>query len=315
MRKNFLAGPIAISLLLTAPLAHTNESLTFMREGALREATEALRHVQVGEAQTQEIENLKRQSDAAVIPKVNTRITLPAVPGDSAGPRQGFVRVINLTPSDGEVLIYAIDETGATFGPAALRLRGLQGLQFNSHDLEHGNTPIGLEGGVGDGIGMWRLELATDLLLMHASAYIRTTDGFLTGMSEPAKPHPSQILSDMYLVPFFNPASNRSIQSWLRVINPYSERLAVGILGYDAEGTYQGRVGLLLPAQATAMISAQQLEEGDPYLTGSLGDGVGKWQFLVSGATRTSLSAGEFVPFPVMSLLYTRSGHLSNVSR
>ena len=228
---------------------------------------------------------------------------LPAVPGAAAGAQQGFIRILNRSPRAGEVTINAIDDTGWRAGPITLYMGAFESKQFNSQGLEQGNPSIGLMGGVGVGTGMWRVELHSTLKT-RAYAYIRTPDGFLTSMHQLAESHPD--LEGMYTVPFFNPASNLSVRSYLRVINPNSSGVDVLVRGLDGAGRLSaGSVSFWVMGGTARVISAQQLEEGDPYLTGSLGDGVGKWELIVAPSA----------PVQVMSLLATRSGHLSNVSQ
>ena len=229
---------------------------------------------------------------------------LPLVTRASNLRLQGLVRVINRSRHAGSVAIHAIDDSGRRFEPVTLSLEASQSRGFNSRDLEQGNAALGLSGGVGAGRGDWRLELRTDLAT-EARAYIRTTDGFLTPMDAVAgETAPGSM---RYYVPFFNPASNRSLVSTLRLINLHTGPASVIIAGTDAGGNPApgGTVRLTLPGEGARWLSAEELEEGGEGLTGSLGDGAGKWRLYVSGSR----------PLQVMGLMRTRSGHLSNLSR
>ena len=107
-------------------------------------------------------------------------------------------------------------------------------------------------------------------------------------------------------VPVFNPASERSQRSWLRVVNRSARRITVTVTGRDDAGRPgpRGGVRFTLAPAAARMLSAQQLEAGASGLTGRLGDGTGRWQlFVASGGT-----------IEVMSLMQNPNGHLSNVS-
>ena len=110
-------------------------------------------------------------------------------------------------------------------------------------------------------------------------------------------------------VPFFNPASNTRIASLLRIANPNSELVHVQIEAWDAHATpAEDIIRLALEPYAAVLLSSQQLENGHPdVFEGRLGDGEGKWVFIVSDE--------QARPLEVMSLLRTRSGHLSNVSQ
>ena len=216
------------------------------------------------------------------------------------GGYQGFARLINRTGEAGEVRIEAFDDAGVRHGPATLRIGANASVQFNSADLESGNAGLGLSGGIGSGTGDWRLRVSSALELQVLS-YIRTREGFLTSMHD--------------LVPesegghravIFNPGRNRSLVSRLRVVNPGAQRAAVRIEGIDARGASSAdAVTFSLAAGASRMLSAQQLESGEGAgLSGALGTGKGKWQLVVSAEA----------PIEVMSLLSTRSGHLTNLS-
>ncbi len=231
----------------------------------------------------------------------------PAVPGADAGALQGFIRVMNRSPHAGEVSISAIDDTGERFGPVFLFMEAWESKQFNSEGLEHGNPSIGLSGGVGDGVGMWRVEMRTSLDT-RSFAYIRTPDGFLTSMNHLAPERRTAQGDYFYRVPFFNPASNTSIRSYLRVINSNDESVAVLVGGMDSTGYLSPPVTFALRSGEATRLSAQQLEEGDlslPLAEGRMGRGKGKWELVVIGSA----------PLQVLGLLSTRSGHLSNVSQ
>ena len=217
---------------------------------------------------------------------------------------QGLVRIVNRSGHSGSVEIHAIDDSGRRYGPVTLLLRARESKSFNSRDLEQGNASLSLSGGVGDGDGHWRLEMRTDLAT-EARAYIRTADGALTTMDDLAEETAPG--SMRYYVPFFNPASNLSLVSTLRLINPDTGPASVVVSGLDADGNPApgGAVRLTLPGEGARWLSAEELEEGAPGLTGSLGDGEGKWRLYVSGNR----------PLQIMSLMRTRSGHLSNLSR
>ena len=228
---------------------------------------------------------------------------LPAVPGADADGIQGFIRILSVSDYAGDVEIHAIDDTGERLGPVTLELGALQTRHFNSHDLEDGNSEKGLHDGVGDGTGMWRLELETELIIQPL-AYIRTSDGFVTSMHQIAVAISNT--EPKYHVPFFNPGSNTAIRSLLRVINPNTTSASVAIAGLDDDkNSGEQTVRFSLPAGQAVQISAQELEAGDSSFTGRLGDGKGKWEFVVTGSQ----------PLHVMSLLSTPSGHLTNLSQ
>ena len=108
-----------------------------------------------------------------------------------------------------------------------------------------------------------------------------------------------------YHVPLFNPGSNVSQVSQLRLINTTDADAEVSIEGLDDRGALpEGPVRVTLPARGARTVSAQELESGADGLIGRLGDGEGKWQLFVS-ADR---------PIQVMNVLRSPTGHLTNLS-
>ena len=215
--------------------------------------------------------------------------------------QQGFARITNYTEASGTVRIRAVDDSGRRFGPISLELGALQTVHFNSDDLENGNENKGLPRGLGNGQGDWRLELETDLELVLALAYIRTSDGFLTSIHDITRSAQNQ-----HHVPIFNPGSNNNQRSSLRLVNPGGADAEVVITGLDDRGRPppNGEVRLRLPAGEARAISAQELESGGAGFNGRFGDGSGKWQLSVS-ANR---------PIQAMSLLQSPTGNLTNLS-
>ena len=218
--------------------------------------------------------------------------------GDESG-RQGFVRVINSSATEGDVSVKAHDETERDYEPLTLTISADQVAHFNSDDLEQGSEQKGLSGGTGAGEGDWRLELTSDLEI-EVLSYIRTTDGFLTAMHDVV---PSA--GNHHRVAVFNPGSNRNQLSLLRLVNPREETAEVGIAGTDDRGVAgENTVRLSIPGGGSRTVEAWELESGAAGLTGLLGDGTGKWQLKVTSP----------VPLVAMSLLSSPTGHLTNLS-
>ena len=230
--------------------------------------------------------------------------SIPLVLSADHSAQEGFVRIINRSGRPGKVRIDAFDDEGRRFGPVDLSLDARQTRHFNSTDLEDGNASKGLSGGVRNGSGDWRLELSTNLDI-KPRAYIRTTDGFLTSIHEVAGEEDEGTMR--YRVPTFNPGKNTGQQSRLRLINVGDDDASVEISGEDDQGDAPpgGSVRLTLRAGAAHMVSAQELEQGAAGISGQFGSGTGKWQL--------SVSADQ--PLLVMSLLFSRTGNLTNLSR
>ncbi len=213
--------------------------------------------------------------------------------------RQGFARIVNRSGTSGSVTINAFDDSGRNHGPVTLTLDARETAHFNSADLEDGNAGKGLARGTGrPSEGDWRLELTSDLDLMVLS-YIRTSDGFVTAMHDVAP-----VDGNSHLIAFFNPGSNEDQVSMLRLVNAGGAGASVTIRGVDDRGARAGPVRLSLPGGAARTLSAAELERGAAGVTGSLGDGSGKWRLEVE-ADR---------PIVVLSMLATPTGHLTNLS-
>ena len=224
--------------------------------------------------------------------------TLPLVLSADSLQRTGIVRIINLPGRGGTVQIYATDDTGERFGPIDLELGAGQSMQFTSQHLENGNASRGLSAGVGDGEGHWWLELHTTLDI-KALAYVRTHDGVLTSMHDVVHEEEGS-----YFVPFFNPASNQSRRSFLRIINTSEKTDLITITGRDDEGQEgMEAVEFWLPAGESVSIDAQRLEE-------DFGDGAGKWCLTIG----TSYGFSREKPVWIMNLLQSHSDNLANLS-
>ena len=227
-------------------------------------------------------------------------LELPLFMSASDDVRQGFARLLNHSETSGTVRIYGIDDVGQWSGPVVLTLAPGAAAHVNSGDLEQGNAAKGLEGAFGAGAGSWRLRLYTELDV-EVLGYVRTRDGFVTTMHERVRESAMR-----HHVAFFNPASNLSQVSRLRLINPGEDDVEVRITGRDdaSERAPGGEVSLTLGAGEARTLTAQALESGSDGLVGSLGDGTGKWQLFVSADAAIE----------VVNLLRSPTGHLANLS-
>ena len=225
--------------------------------------------------------------------------TIPFFPSASDEVREGFARVINHSAEAGEVRIDAVDDEGESYGPVMLAVDAGEAVHFNSDDLENGNAAKGLSGSVEAGQGAWRLQLSSELDI-EVLSYIRTTDGFVTAMHDTV---PSE--DGGHWVAFFNPGSNTSQVSRLRLVNPGEEAAEVSIVGVDDRGESPGsEVTTTIASGASRTFTAAALESGGEGLQGALGDGEGKWRLTVESAQ----------PLVVMSLLSDPAGYLTNLS-
>ena len=233
----------------------------------------------------------------------NKKFLVPLFPHAGSPNYEGFVRIINHSNKAGTISVTAYDDEGNTYDPVTIDIGADSATHFNSTDLEQGNTAKGLTGSTGQGQGEWRLEIESDSLNIEVLSYIRTTDGFVTSMHELALKEGT----NQFRLPMFNPASNVNQVSSLRLINPHEEEISVSITGIDDNDLSPGStVEVTLPAGSAKRLTSQELESGTSadIVSGSLGDGSGKWQLLIE--SDKSVEA--------MSLLESPTGHLSNLS-
>ena len=262
------------------------------------------------------------------------RLTVPLFTTASHSTQRGFVRVANLSATNGSALVRGYDDTGRSFGPLALRLPAGRTVHFDSEDWEHG-ADNGLEGAAGAGEGAWRLEFDSSLDLV-VSAYVRTSDGFLTSMHDLVDrntcatpeagtaggsqtdhcscfvlPRPSRLWAcrGAMRVPLFNPARNTRQVSSLRLVNRGGADAVATVYGVDDNGAERGPVFVPLRAGIARKLSSHDLESGEGHdLAGALGRGAGKWELRI-------VVAGEAADdVMVMNLLESPTGHLTNLS-
>ena len=222
----------------------------------------------------------------------------------STSQQQTFLRIVNNSPRAGTVVITAIDNLGtAALETVSFDLVANSSKQMTSKDLEDGNIAKGLTGKLRDGTGKWRLSISSSLDL-SAQSLIRTPDGFLTNLSALVTPNKN---GDSTLS-FFNPASNETQQSYMRLINSSPEISSVTISAVDDAGQISpnGDVSLTLGSGQSVDLSATDLEQGnaDLQLIGSLGVGTGRWRLDVSSEPKIK----------VMSYVRTSTGFLTNMS-
>ena len=228
------------------------------------------------------------------------------VPAGTSSEPQGVLRILNGTDESGTVEIYAIDDAGTRSGPATFTLNASAAVQFTATDLQSGNATLGVTGGIGTDVGDARLEIETDLSIVPL-AFVRAADGTLSAMHDTVR-GASVGGSDGYTyeVPIFNPASEATQVSRLRLINPGDAAAAVTIGGRDDSGAAAtgGDVTLTLAAGGAQTLTAQQLEAGDTSITGQLGAGTGKWRLTVSSDQ----------PLQVVNIVAATAGYWNNLS-
>ena len=221
--------------------------------------------------------------------------TVPYVPSAAAEGHAGLVRIESRSSRSGEVRVVAVDDAGQRVEAGRLTLGAGAAIEFETGAMESGDASTGLTG-TGPGQGDWRLELTTELDI-EARAYARS-EGFVTAL------HDAALLSGEVELPFFNPGGDAR-RSVLRLANARGEPAAVSVRGVDDAGRAAGPVTAELGPWEARSYTAPELESGSAAgLTGSLGDGDGRWRLTLS-ADRGSAYA--------TNLLLDGSGMLSSV--
>ena len=233
--------------------------------------------------------------------------TIPLlVPATTSDAPQGVLRILNGTTESGTVDIYAIDDSGMRSGPATFTLNASAAVEFTATDLASGNAILGLTGGIGTDVGDARVEIETELKIVPL-AFTKAVDGTLSTMHDTVRTA-SYDESGPYIygVPVFNPSTDMTQVSRLRLINPDDAAAAVKITALDDSGADAtgGEVTLTLAAGGAKTLTAQQLEAGDMDVTGQLGAGTGKWRLTVSSDQ----------PLEVVNIVASTTGYWNNVS-
>lgn len=247
---------------------------------------------------------------------------------------QSFVRIQGAYPlfmGEQSIQITGYDDTGAKYGPIWLNARG-PSLTFNSDDLERGNQDKGLPGGLGDGVGDWRLLLVADDEHLDVRSYTRNLlrDGALTPMHDlvasfetvRGRPWPTHV------VPMLNPPGNTLQQSIVRIFNREGRHVRVELQVTDV-GAY---AWCDLPPNATLVRNSRELVEllaadefgAEPWFS------IGKWGLIVRilaepqspqmglycehGQAPESLGGEDGAVIGVMALMQDTFGNLTNVS-
>lgn len=227
-----------------------------------------------------------------------------ANPASNTG-KQSFLRFINENNSPVEVEIQAIDDEGenAPSGTLNFQLAAKASLHLNAQDLESGNSDKGISGSLGNGQGKWQLIVSTSSDIEVVSL-VRTPDGFLTSLTD-VVPINSNGANTVY---FANPGSNQTQQSFLRVLNKTAEMASVVLSAIDDAGNPApgGDISFSLGPNEAKHFNSLDYETGNTSkgLSGSLGDGAGKWH----------LSLTSERELEVMSMIRTPDGFLTNLS-
>ena len=203
-----------------------------------------------------------------------------------------FVRIVNLSATDSIFTVKAYDETGsARFTPLRISVAAESAAAFNSRDLEFNDDDKFLEGEfVANGRGDWRLDITPststplDNTQYYVGAYARTEGDFLTNMGEYARALPNGddlVRPNLYVLPSFNPAGNRTKVSNLRLSNlADSASSDFALVAISDRGLFRAARLPEMAARATRMWSAEEVEAMLSPGGGSIG---GKQTLIIGG--------------------------------
>ena len=262
-----------------------------------------MNHAQISRRQNVVLAALLLWSSCSLAEHYTVPLWVPATTLDAP---QGVLRIINTTGESATVDIYAVDDSGARSGPATFTLNASVAVEFNATDLASGDATKGLTGGVGTDVGDARLLIETGLQIVPL-VYVRATDGTLSAMHDTVRAASvSGSGQHRYEVPVFNPSTEVTQLSRLRLINPGDAAATITIRGRDDSGMVAsgGDVTLTLAAGDAQTLTTQQLEAGDSTITGRLGAGTGKW--------RLTVTADQ--PLQVMNIVAASAGYWNNHS-
>ena len=219
--------------------------------------------------------------------------TVPYVPSAASEGHAGVVRIESRSAVPGEVRVMAVDDAGQRVEAGRLTLGAEAAVEIEISAMESGDASLGLTG-TGVGEGDWRLELSTDLDI-EARAYARS-EVFVTAL------HDAALLSGEVEFPLFHPGGEARPRSVLRLANAGGEPAIMSVRGVDDAGRAGGPVTAELGAWEARSYAASELESGSAAgLSGSLGDGEGKWRLTLSADRGSAYATNLLLDGSVLS--------------
>ena len=188
------------------------------------------------------------------------------------------LRVVNVGDDTAEVVVTGTDDDGIA-GSGEVRFSVSPGAvrTLTARELEAG---IGLDDGLGDGAGKWRL-LVRSSNAVRVVNLLESPTGHVTNLSTA----PDLRDGERSTVPLFPEADDGSgREGFLRVINRGSVDGEVTVDAFDDTDWDYEPIVLSLEAGRTAHFNSQDLERGNPGkgLSGGVGDGEGAWRLVLT---------------------------------
>lgn len=199
----------------------------------------------------------------------------------SNGDQPSRLRLVNRGAETAQVAIRGTDDRGvAGSGEVALSIVPGAAREMTAAELESGGE--GLDGMLGDGSGMWRLEVESAQSIVVMSL-MESPTGHLSNLSTIPVPG----ADGTHTVPLF-PASGDASgrQGFVRVINRSASAGEVRIRAYDERDSDYGALTLAIGANEAAHFNSNDLEQGSASkgLSGATGIGQGDWRLALTSA-------------------------------
>ena len=178
------------------------------------------------------------------------------------------LRLINPTAEDAEVTVTGVDDDGASPGTAVvIDLPAGESATLTATDLE---TGAGLDGALGDGVGKWRLAVASVQPIVVMSLLSSPT-GHLTNLSTVP---PGADDDGRHQVPLFPTVSYwMGRQGFVRIVNRSADAGTVQVEAYDDSDVVYDTVTVAIGVGKAVHFNSDDLELGnaDKGLSGSTG--------------------------------------------
>jgi len=212
-----------------------------------------------------------------------------------------FIRIINNENTSALVTVSGSTENGdAGQSDITFTIQPNETKSLRVIELQNGSVTKGLTGQFGDGNGPWKFTINSPLNF-DLYAYIRSSKGYITKLNDTITKKGNQ-----FHIPIFNPGSNLTKVSYLRISNNEANASQIQITGTDEDGQTKGPISASIAANSTLVITSQDLEAGNDTkgLSGGLGNGTGKWQLKVTSDDAITL----------VNLLSGPDGFMTNMS-
>ena len=240
-------------------------------------------------------------------------LLIPYIPRPGQA-NQGFFSFENYGTTKASASVSLYDEHGTAVATADVSLPPGVTRWVNAVDLIRGNASKGISvtpQGTARSPSLWARVQPGERVQVFA--YVRSRAGFVTAMSRTAANVKTRDGRRAALLPFFNPGSNTSVRSELRLVNPTDQNRTVLIGAWDSSGEKgEGVIQCELPAYAVVRLTSAELETGPSHSACTRerwGDGAGKWFVQVEDKELHD------EPLVAVSILHsTATGLLTNVS-